>query len=67
MACYLWSTPFLPPADTSKYFSGRILPDMLPNIEIVIADYKIREGLFFVPDYKALGPDEYASLFFKKS
>jgi len=56
-----------PPADAFKYFSSRISPDILPTLETIITIDENMEALFSIPNDKALGPDGYTSLFFKRS
>ncbi|XP_031277984.1 uncharacterized protein LOC116136405 [Pistacia vera] len=54
-------------AEASRYFFGRISPDMISPLTTLITDDEIRFALFSIPDDKAPSPDGYTSLFFKRA
>ncbi|XP_031255913.1 uncharacterized protein LOC116113894 [Pistacia vera] len=54
-------------AEASRYFSGRISPDMISPLTAPITDDEIRIALFSIPDDKSPGPDGFTSLFFKRA
>lgn len=56
-----------PSTDVFRYFFCYISPDMLPSLETIIINDEIKEALFSIPDDNTPSPDEYTSLFFKRS
>ncbi|XP_031248848.1 uncharacterized protein LOC116106632 [Pistacia vera] len=54
-------------AEASRYFSGRISPDMISPLTAPITDDQIRIALFSIPDDKASGSNGFISLFFKRA
>lgn len=53
--------------DTSKFFPTTIFDDVVLGLKDDVLDDEIQTSLFSISNNKALGPDGFTSLFFKRS
>src|SRR6516165_6265357 len=64
----LFSAPSQPSFEgVSRVITSRIFEDVIPSLIADISDEEIRSAMFSIPDDKALGPDGYTALFFKRA